>query len=117
MGLLRPILRRAVNGKLHTVPRTLQVEEVSFAKPLMASSKGNNVALPGTCLPGATQYFPAGYVCGLDTAVQQAVSYAQEAVRVAFSFLRLSLPLTHKPFFRLPRCPRRLLFERCVLPN
>jgi len=57
-----PILRRAVKGKRHTVPRTLQVEEVPVRRGLVQRQQ----CLDSGYVPcaGTTQCCPALSVCG-----------------------------------------------------
>src|SRR5258706_1372709 len=59
-----PILRRAVKGKRHTVPRTLQVEEVPVRRApngLVERQQCTNAGyLP---CPGGLQCCPAGSLC------------------------------------------------------
>ena len=116
-----PILQRAVKGKRHIVPRTLQVEEVLVRRApngLVQRQPPSQCIDPGYVpCPGGLQCCPLGSTCGPGYCCPAGGLVCRGSCKGPFSFLRLPLPLTHKPPFRLPRCPRRLLFERCVLPN
>ena len=61
-----PILRRAVKGKSHIVPRTLQVEKVPVRKaPSSIVERQQQCLDPGYVLcAGGAQCCPAGAVCG-----------------------------------------------------
>jgi len=63
-----PILQRAVKGKRHIVPRTLQVEEVPVRKALNGLVERQQCRDAGYVpCPGGTQCCPAGTVCGPGT--------------------------------------------------
>ena len=60
-----PILRRAVKGKRHAIPRTLQVEEVPVRRALNGLVERQQCTDPGYLpCPGGAQCCPAGNVCG-----------------------------------------------------
>jgi hypothetical protein len=60
-----PILHRAVKGKRHIVPRTLQVEEVPVRRALNGLVKRQECLDSGYVpCPGGLQCCPMGAVCG-----------------------------------------------------
>ena len=60
-----PILRRAAKGRRHTVPRTLQVEEVPVRRALKGLVERQQCTDAGYVpCPGGAQCCPAGAVCG-----------------------------------------------------
>ena len=110
-----PILLRAVKGKRHTVPRTLLVEEVPVRRGLVERQQCVD---PGYVpCPDGAQCCPADAVCGPGTCCPKGNLVCTGICKDRYSFLRLSLPLTHYSLFRLPRCFRCLLSERWVLPR
>jgi len=111
-----PILLRAVKGKRHIVPRTLQVEEVPVRRASNGLVKRQKCYDAGYVpCPGATQCCPVGATCGPGTCCPAGslvcAGNCKDCLLLSSSFSSL----THKSFFRLPRCPRRLLPERWVL--
>jgi len=107
-----PILHRAVKGKRHIIPRTLQ------------SSPDDGYAVYSKCLdaayvpcPDGSQCCPAGYVCGPGSCCPAGNLVCTGNCEDRSLVSSPSSSLTHKSFFRLPRCPRRLLPERWVLPS
>jgi len=113
-----PILRGAVKGKRHIVPRTLQVEEVPIRRASNGLVERQQCPEAGyTPCPGNAQCCPTGAVCGPGSCCPSGNLACAGICKIALSFLRLSRPLTYKSPFRLPRCPRRLLSKRWVLPS
>ena len=91
-----PILRRAVKGKRHTVPRTLQVEEVPVRRALNGLVERQQCVDPGyvPCAGGA-QCCPAGSTCGPGSCCPAGNLVCTGNCKDRCSFRRLSLPLTH----------------------
>jgi hypothetical protein len=113
-----PILRRPLKGKRHIVPRTLQVEEVPVRRALNGLVKRQQCLDPGYVpCPGGLQCCPMGAVCGPGSCCPSGNLVCAGNCKITFLFLDLSRPLTHKSFFRLSRCPRRLLYKWCLLPS
>jgi len=107
-----PILHRAVKGKHHIVPRTLQVEELEV--PVRRALHG--LAERQQCLdaghvfcPASTQCCPVGTVCGPGLCCPTGNLACKGNCKDRFLVSSPFSSLTHKPFFKLPRCPRRLL--------
>jgi len=112
-----PILLRAVKGKRHIVPRTLQVEEV----PVRRASNG--LVQRQTCIdpgyvpcPGGTQCCPPGATCGPGTCCPAGSLQCTGNCKHRFLVSSPFSSAHHKPFFRLPGRPRRLLPECRMLP-
>jgi hypothetical protein len=111
-----PILLRAVKGKRHIVPRTLQVAEVPVRRALNGLVERQQCLDPGYVpCPGGTQCCPPNATCGPGTCCPAGSLTCTGNCKDWFSFLHLSLLLTHS-FFRLPRPPRRLLPKCWLLP-
>jgi len=114
-----PILHRAVEGKRHLVPRTLQVEEVPVRRALNGLVERQRCPDAGyvPCPGGGTLCCPAGAVCGAGSCCPTGNLVCTGNCKGRFLVSSFFSSLTHKSFFRLPRCRRRLLPERWVLPS
>jgi len=91
-----PILRRAVKGKRHTVPRTLQVEEVPVRRALNGLVERQQCTDAGYVpCPGGVQCCPAGSVCGPTSCCPAGnLACTGNCKDHRSSLFRLSLPLT-----------------------
>ena len=108
-----PILHRTVKGKRHAVPRTLQVEEVPIRRALNGLVERQQCTDPGYVpCPGSLQCCPAGTVCGSGACCLAGNLPCAGKCKDRYSFLRLSLPLTHR---RSAGCPDAL--GDCCLDN
>jgi len=89
---LGPILHRAVKGKRHIVPRTLQVEEVPVRRALNGLVERQGCRDYGyvPCL-GGIQCCPAGSTCGPGTCCPAGSLLCAGDCKIDFSFLRPSL--------------------------
>jgi len=113
-----PILHRAVKGKRHIVPRTLQVEEVPVRRALNGLVERQQCVDAGYVpCPGGIQCCPVGATCGPGTCCPAGSLLCAGNCKNRFLVSSSFSSLTHKSFFRLPRCPRGLLPERWVLPS
>jgi hypothetical protein len=101
------ILRRAVKGKRHIVPRTLQVAQVPVRRALNSLAERQQCIDPGyvPCASG-TQCCPAGAVCGPGTCCPAGnLVCAGNCERPLSRFFALrSLPLTLS-FFKAAQMP------------
>ena len=102
-----PILHRAVKGKHHIVPRTLQVEEVPVRRALVERQQCRDAGY--VPCPGATQCCPAGAVCAPGSCCPAGQLACTGICKDCFLVSSPFSSLTHKSFFRLLRRPRRLL--------
>ena len=112
-----PILRRAAKGKRHTVPRTLQVEEVLVHRSFSGLVERQQCADAGYVpCPDGSQCCPAGETCGPGNCCPGGdLTCAGNCKNHSHCFTFSSL--TRLFFLRLSRSPRRLLPERWVLPE
>ena len=91
-----PILRRAVKGRRHIVPRTLQVEEVPVRRALNGLVERQQCLDPNYVpCTGNTQCCPAGAECGPGICCPEKTLACAGNCKDRCSSLRLSLPLTH----------------------
>ena len=114
-----PIHRRAVKGKRHIVPRTLQVEEVPIRRAHNGLVERQQCLDPGYVpCPGGTQCCPSGAVCGPGSCCPLGNLVCTGNCKNCFlAFSLLTFLFCSQSFLRLPRCPRRLLPERWLLPR
>ena len=92
-----PILRRAVKGQRHIVPRSLQVEVVPVRRAPNGLVERQQCVDPGydLCAIGSPQCCPAGSVCGPGNCCPAGNVACAGICKDRCSSLRLSLPLTH----------------------
>ena len=110
-----PILRRAVKGKRHIVPRTLQVENVPIRRAPNGLVERQQCDAGFVACPNGTQCCPAGATCEPGSCCP-AGSLRCTGNCKDHSHSSSIPPLTQSFFFRLLRCRGRLLPKRWVLP-
>jgi hypothetical protein len=113
-----PILRRAVKGTRHIVPRSLQVEEVPVRRAPNGLVKRQQCLDPGSVrCPGSAQCCPIDSVCGPNFCCPSGNLVCKGVCKNRFLVSSSFSSLTHKSSFRLPRCPRIMLPEHRMLPS